>query len=548
MAFSTKNASYQPVAFYEGRRGQVKKIVLLYAGGLDTSTMIPWIKETYKAEIIALTLNLGQLADDLEAVRQRALALGVDKALLIDAREEFARDFIAPSIKANGNYQDHYYLSTPLGRPLLARWAVRIADQEGADAIAHGASGKGNDQVRIDGSVLALNPDLKIIAPAREWQMNHEEQLHYCKAHGVPLGEINERQYVYDDNMWGITTEGGEIQQAELIPPLADILKLCTAPERAPDRPEYLTITFEKGVPVALDDTRHSLSEIIELLNMRAGRHGIGITYSLEDRIIGIKTRGVYEAPAAATIITAHAALERYASTRQQNEFKAIVDQKWAYTCYGALWYEPLMNDLKAYEDHANETVCGQVTLKLYRGKVEAVAVTMSNSVFIDKRATFMENDNPVNVRASAGFIEHYTLQMTLAQRRRPTVLVAVGGRTQKLKLLPQLKALNTLGYKFYATYKTHKLLKSHGIEATLVYKLSSPELKPNVADLLKSSRFDLIISIPSAELRSLKSKEKADNIRLHEEAVMRNTPLLSNATMVREAVERLMKHKRGTK
>jgi argininosuccinate synthase len=547
MAVSSKNALYRPVGSYEGRRGRVKRVVLLYGGGLDTSTMIPWIKEVYRAEVIALTLDLGQLTGDLDTVRKRALKLGADKALLIDARQEFVDEYISRSIKANGNYQGQYYLSTALARPLLVAWAVKIADREGADAIAHGASGKGNDQVRLDGSIQALNPDLKIIAPAREWGLSKSEQLQYCRLKKVPVKEINEGIFVYDDNMWGITTEGGEIQNAELIPPLKDILHVCRLPEEAHSRPDYLTLSFQRGLPVAIDDTKFNLLDIITSLNKRAALAGVGITYSLEDRIIGVKTRGVYEGPAASTIITAHIALERYAFTRQQNEFKALVDQKWAYLCYGGLWHEPLMTDLNAYLNQANDVLSGQVTLKLYRGNVEVVAVALSSGVFVDRRKTFMENDNRLNMAASVGFIEHYSLQMSLAQRRQPTAFISIGGRNQKLKLLTYVKMLDEAGYRLYATYKTHKFLKKHGIEATLVHKLSNPELKPNIADLIETARFDLIINIPtSSDSTAIRSKEKAANEFVHEKAVSLNIPLISSLPQAAKNIARLTKQEGG--
>ena len=386
MAIKGKN-QYLKVASHEGVKGEVKKVVLLYSGGLDTSTMVKWIQEEYKAEVIALTIDIGQQTDDLEEIRQKALKLGAVKAVVIDAREEFAEEYIARGIKANAMYQGRYYLSTPLGRPLLAKWAVKIAAQEGADAIAHGATGKGNDQIRMEGSALALNPDIKIIAPVREWGMGRDEQIEYCKQHGIPVKQTKEKPYSYDDNMWGVTGEGGEIENPALIPPLDKILQICKTPEQAKSTPEYITIEFEKGLPVAVDSVQMPLVKIIESLNKRGAEHAIGITHLLEDRIIGLKVRGLYEAPAAETIVTAHKALERYTSTRLENEFKSIVDEKWAYLCYGALWYEPLMDDLNAYEDKVNEKITGTVTVKLFRGHIEAVAVETPNSVFDEKLA-----------------------------------------------------------------------------------------------------------------------------------------------------------------
>jgi argininosuccinate synthase len=544
MALKGQN-QYVKVASHEGRKGEVKKVVLLYSGGLDTSTMLKWIQEEYKAEVIALTIDIGQQADDLTKIKEKALQLGALKAVVVDARQEFAEEYIAKGIKANGMYQGRYYLSTPLGRPLLAKWAVKVAASEGADAIAHGATGKGNDQVRIEGSALALNPDIKIIAPVREWSMGRDEQLEYCREHGIPVRQTKEKPYSYDDNMWGVTGEGGEIENPELIPPLEKILQVCKTPEKAKNTPEYITVEFEKGLPVAVDDKEMGLVEIIDSLNKRAAEHAIGITHLLEDRIIGLKVRGIYEAPAAETIITAHKALERYTSTRLENEFKSIVDEKWAYLCYGALWFEPLMDDLNAYEDKVNDKITGKVTVKLYKGHIEAVAVETPNTIFDEKLATFMDSNELFNQNASAGFIEHYTLQMKLAQRRQRTALLAVGGRDQKLKLLPQMKALHDMGYQLYATYKTHKFLKANDIEAILVNKISRPELKPNLGALLDANRFDLIINIPtSTDVAASKDKEKTDGQTIREKAVKSNTPLITNVSVAQDMVSKLAKAK----
>ncbi len=537
----TSKSNYLKVASHEGKKGEVKKVVLLYSGGLDTSTMIKWIQDEYKAEVIALTIDIGQQTDDLDEVRQKALDLGAVKAYVIDAKEEFARDYISKSIKANGMYQGRYYLSTPLGRPLLAKWAVKIAAREGADAIAHGATGKGNDQIRMEGSALALNPDIKVIAPVREWGMGRIEQLAYCKEHGIPVKQTSDKPYSYDDNMWGVTGEGGEIENPAIIPPLEKILQVCSTPENALDTPEYITIEFEKGLPVAVDDKQMDLVSIIDHLNKRAAKHAVGIVHLLEDRVIGLKVRGVYEAPAAETIVTAHKALERFTSTRMENEFKSIVDEKWAYTCYGALWYEPLMDDLNAYIDNVNKKITGKVTVKIFKGHAEAVAVETPNTLHDEKLATFMEG-NYFNQNASAGFIEHYTLQMKLAQRRKRTALLAIGGRDKKIKLLPEIKQLNELGYQLYATYKTHKFLKSNGIEAILVNKISTPELKPNLADLLDAKRFDLVVNIPSSTDREETiEKEKTDGQIIREKAVTTDTPLITDVSVAKEVVAKLV-------
>ena len=422
----SKKTKYVKVGSYEGRRGDVRKVVLLYSGGLDTSVMIKWIIEEYRAEVIALCIDIGQQTDDLEEIRKKALKLGASKSYVIDAKDEFADDYIAKGIKANGSYQGRYYLSTPLGRPLLTKWAVKIAAAEGADAIAHGCTGKGNDQVRIEGTALALNPDIKVIAPVREWGMGRDEELKYARKHGIPVRQTADKPYSYDDNMWGVTGEGGEVENPALIPPLEKILLISTLPQKAPNKPKTLEVEFIKGIPVKLNGKHMKLADIILRLNIIGAKHGVGIAHHIEDRVVGLKVRGLYEAPAAEIITTAHRNLEKYVSTRFENEFKSIVDTKWAYLCYAGLWYEPLMQDLNAFIDQINQKVTGKVTLSLYKGLVEPVAVETPNSIFSEKLATFMAS-TAFNQNASPGFIELFTLQMKLAQRSEKTAFVSIG-------------------------------------------------------------------------------------------------------------------------
>lgn len=532
-----KKQEYLKISSYEGRKGEVKKVVLLYSGGLDTSVMLKWIQETYKAEIIALTLDIGQLTDDLKEVRKKALRLGAVKAYIIDAKDEFADEYIAKGIKANASYQGNYYLSTPLGRPLLAKWAVKIAASEGADCIAHGCTGKGNDQVRIEGTALALNPDIKIIAPVREWSLGRDEELRYAQKHGIAVRQTIDKPYSYDDNMWGVTGESGEIENPALIPPLKKILLLCKLPEEAPDKPEYVHLEFVKGLPISLAGKHMKLSDLILSLNQIGAKHGVGITHHLEDRVVGLKVRGLYEAPAAEIIITAHRNLEKYVSTRAENEFKSLVDTKWGYLCYGALWLEPLMDDLNAYINKVNQKVTGKVTLRLYKGTVEPVALETPNTIFEEKLATFMSS-TAFNQNASPGFIELYTLQMRLAQRSEKTVLLSIGKRNNKLKLLPEIKRLADLKYKIYATYKTHKFLKFHGLEAILVNKISQIHLKPNLLDLLQQNRFDLIINVPTA--RRVKEKERTDGQIIREYALKNKTHLITDIEVAKKLIEKL--------
>jgi len=537
-----KQNSYIKVSSYEGRRGEVKKVVLLYSGGLDTSVMIKWIQEQYKAEVIALTVDIGQQADDLEKIRAKALKLGAIKAIVIDAKDEFAEKYIARGIKANGHYQGRYYLSTPLGRPLLAKLAVKIAAQEGADTIAHGCTGKGNDQVRIEGTALALNPDIRIIAPVREWSMGRDEELIYARKKNIPVRQTNEKPYSYDDNMWGVTGEGGEIENPALIPPLEKILLISTLPEKAPNKAEIVDLEFVKGLPVALNGKQMKLAEIIFELNKIGARHGIGVAHHIEDRVVGLKVRGLYEAPAAEIIIEAHKNLEKYVSTRVENEFKSLVDTKWAYLCYGGLWYDPLMKDLNAFINNLNRKVTGKVKVNLLKGKAETVALETPNTIFKEKLATFMASD-AFNQNASPGFIELHSLQMRLAQQAEKTVLLSIGKRVNKLKLLPEIRKLSELGYKLYATYKTHKILIKNKIEAVLVYKISQPNNKPNLLDLLNANRFDLIINIPTG--KKIRPKEKTDGQIIRKKAIETETPLITRIEVAKNTIEKLYRLKR---
>ncbi len=532
-----KNDKYVKVSSYEGRKGEVKKVVLLYSGGLDTSVMIKWIKEKYKAEIIALTIDIGQQADDLIKIKEKALKLGASKAYIIDAKDEFAEEYIAKGIKANASYQGNYHLSTPLGRPLLAKLAVKIAAQEGADCIAHGCTGKGNDQVRIESTALALNPDIKIIAPVREWSMGRDEELEYAKKHGIPVKQTAEKPYSYDDNMWGVTGEGGEIESPSIIPPLKKILSVCKVPEEAVDKVEILKINFVKGVPVSINDQRMKLADLIIYLNKVGAKHALGITHHIEDRIVGLKVRGIYEAPAAEIIITAHKNLEKYVCTRIENEFKSQVDIHWGYLCYGALWLDPLMADLNAFIDHLNQKVTGTVTVRLYKGVAEVVAVETPNTIFEEKLATFNAS-TAFNQNASPGFIELYSLQMRLAQRAEKTVLLSIGKRKNKIKLLPEMKKLAFFKYRIYATYKTFKFLRANKIEAILVNKISTPHLKPNLLDLLQANRFDLIINTPTS--KKTKGKEKTDGQIIREYAIKNKTMILTNVELAKKFIEKL--------
>ena len=344
----------EPIASYEADPEQVGRVLLLYSGGLDTSVMLKWIQDQYGAEIVALTVDLGQPGEDFDVVRDKALRLGALDCLVVDAKEEFARDYVLPAIKANALYGGGYPLFTALGRPLIAKLAVEKARETGCDTIAHGCTGKGNDQVRIETTVASLDPELKMIAPVRSWQMGREEEIAYAREHGIPIkGGTEAPPYSVDDNIWGRSSEGGPIEDLSE-PPRDDVWAIVTPPERAPDEPETIEIGFEEGCPVSLDGERLGLVELIERCAEIGGRHGVGIVDHIEDRIVGLKVRDIYEVPAAEIILTAHKELEKLVGTIHQNNFKPDLDRHWAYLVYAGLWYEPLLGDLNAFMDSVN--------------------------------------------------------------------------------------------------------------------------------------------------------------------------------------------------
>ena len=314
------------------------------------------------------------------------------------------------------------------------------------------------------------------------------------------------------------------------------ILQITTHPKDAPNEEEIVEIEFVKGLPVALNGKHMKMTDLILTLNKIGGKHGVGIVHLIEDRVVGLKVRGLYEAPAARIIITAHKDLEKYVSTRLENEFKKTIDTKWAYLCYGALWYEPLMSDLNAYIDNVNQKVTGKVKVRLYKGSSEAVAVETPNTIFEEKLATFMTSGaKDFNQNASAGFTELYTLQMKLAQRAEKTALVSIGKRNNKVKLLPTIKRLYDMKYKLYATYKTHKFLKTHGIETILVNKISQPNLKPNLGELLDANRFDVIINIPME-----RQVTQTDGKVIRQKAVEHNVMLITSVNVAQDFVKKL--------
>jgi argininosuccinate synthase len=406
-------------ASYLAEPGEVGRVLLLYSGGLDTSVMLKWIQDEYDAEVVALTINLGQPGEDYDVVQGKAIQLGAIAAEVVDAREEFARDFVVPAIKANAIYGLAYPLFTALGRPLIAKLAVEYARKHDCDTIAHGCTGKGNDQVRIEATIATLAPELKVIAPVRGWQMGREEEIAYARQHGIPIkGGAEHTPYSIDDNLWGRSSEGRWIEELDHAPD-DDVFQLVTRPEEAPDEPEVVTVEFERGVPVALNGERLGIVELLERAGELGMRHGVGIVDHIEDRIVGLKVRDIYEVPAAAIVLPAHAELERLVGTIHQNQFKGELDRKWAYLVYAGLWWEPLRSDLDAYMESVNAQVTGTIGMKLYKGSARVVTRKSPNAVYDAALSTFETSGGLFSQQASPGFIELWSLQSRMAHRLR---------------------------------------------------------------------------------------------------------------------------------
>jgi argininosuccinate synthase len=408
-----------PTASYEARPEDVHRVLLLYSGGLDTSVMLKWIQDSYEAEVVCLTVNLGQPGEDYEVISEKALRLGALECHVVDAREEFAREYVVPAIKANALYGGGYPLFTALGRPLIAKLAVDYARRSGCDTIAHGCTGKGNDQVRIEATVATLAPELKTIAPVRSWQMGREEEIAYAREHGIPVkGGTEIAPYSIDDNLWGRSSEGRWIEELDHAPE-DDVFQLVTRPELAPDEAEIVEVEFEQGVPVGLNGERLQLVDLLESAAEIAARHGVGIVDHIEDRIVGLKVRDIYEAPAAAILLPAHQELEKLVCTIHQNQFKAGLDRQWAYLVYAGLWWEPLRGDLDAYMDSVNAQVSGKIGLKLYKGHARVVTRSSPGAVYDQALASFGESGGLFSQSASPGFIELWSLQSRMAWRLR---------------------------------------------------------------------------------------------------------------------------------
>jgi argininosuccinate synthase len=412
-----------PTASYEADPADVNRVLLLYSGGLDTSVMLKWIQDQYQAEVVCLTVNLGQPGEDYGVIEGKAKMLGALECHVVDAREQFAREYVAPAIKANALYGGGYPLFTALGRPLIAKLAVDYARLTGCDTIAHGCTGKGNDQVRIEATVATLAPELKTIAPVRSWKMGRDEEIAYANEHGIPIksapGQGSEvAPYSIDDNLWGRSSEGRWIEDLDHAPE-DDVFQLVTPPERAPQEAETVEVEFERGVPIALNGKRMELVALLEAVAEIAARHGVGIVDHIEDRIVGLKVRDIYEVPAAAVLLTAHQELEKLVCTIHQNQFKPQLDRQWAYLVYTGLWWEPLRGDLDAYIDSVNVQVSGTIGVKLYKGHARVVTRSSANAVYDQSLASFAESGGLFSQTASPGFIELWSLQSRMAWRLR---------------------------------------------------------------------------------------------------------------------------------
>ncbi len=378
------------------------KVVLAYSGGLDTSVAIRWLSETYGLDTIALTIDVGN-EKDIGAVAAKARQIGAVKAITVDAREDFLKYFVWPALQANALYEGTYPLATALARPLIAKLLVDVARQEGAVAVAHGCTGKGNDQVRFDVSIMALAPDLKIIAPVREWKMTRDAEIEYAAEHDIPVAATNASPYSVDANLWGRSVEAGVLEDPWSEPP-ADVWDWTASPEEAPETPAEITITFDHGIPVALDKETMDPVTLVQKLNALAGEHGVGRIDMIENRLVGIKSREVYEAPAATTLLAAHKALESLALSRDQSRVKDSLAGEYARLIYNGQWFTALHADLMAFISSSQRFVSGDVRLKLHRGQVMVVGRRSPHSLYQHSLATYDRGDQ-FDHNAALGFI-----------------------------------------------------------------------------------------------------------------------------------------------
>lgn len=388
------------------------KVVLAYSGGLDTSVLIPWLKETYNCEVIAVSGDVGQKSE-LEGLEEKALATGASKLYIADLKKEFVEDYIIPSMQAGASYEN-YLLGTSFARPIIAKKLVEIAKKEGADAICHGCTGKGNDQVRFELAIQAYAPEMDVIAPWRFWELNsREKEIEYAKAHNIPLKITAETNYSKDKNLWHLSHEGLDLEDPANEAPLEKegFLELGVSPKQAPDMPEYVTLHFEKGVPTSVNGKEMSCLDIIETLNEIGGKNGIGILDIVENRLVGMKSRGVYETPGGSILYAAHAKLEEITLDKDTAHYKQQIALKFGELVYDGKWYTPLRKALSAFVSTTQETVTGDVKLQLYKGNIIPASVTSPYSLYSSGMATFDEDDC-YDQADSAGFIHLFGLPL----------------------------------------------------------------------------------------------------------------------------------------
>ena len=383
----------------------MEKVVLAYSGGLDTSVMIKWLIERYDAKVVTVTVDVGQ-QEDLKAIEEKALKVGASRHYSIDARKEFAEKYLWSSVKANALYQGKYPLSTALSRPLIASKLVEVARREQAEAVAHGCTGRGNDQIRFEVSLKALAPEMKIIAPVREWDLSREMEIAYAREKGI-LIPTKDKPYSIDQNLWGRSVECGPLDDPAVEPP-EDAFEWTVQPEKAPDTPQYVTLGFDNGIPVALNGREMEAVRLIEELNSLAGRHGVGRIDHVEDRTVGLKTREVYECPAALTLIEAHRDLEKLTLTRSELTFKHLVDLEWTWLVYSGLWVDPLRRELEAFIEESQKGVTGEVKVKLFKGSMSVVG---RKALARDLSLTTRRLAEAIDQTLAKGFIEHWGLQ-----------------------------------------------------------------------------------------------------------------------------------------